>query len=104
MVKGLVIGFLLAVVILAGAVFGYFASGMAPVATADAPMPFEKKLANMAMDAHIEKQHAVQSPVAADEAYTKTTARPVTDCRASPPPTMPRQCFRSRLNCFGGTV
>jgi mono/diheme cytochrome c family protein len=67
MVKGLVIGFLLAVVILAGAVFGYFASGMAPVATADPPMPFEKKLANMALDAHIEKQHIVQSPVAADE-------------------------------------
>lgn len=67
MVKGLVIGFLLAVVIIAGAVFGYFASGMAPVATADPPMPFEKKLANMALDAHIEKQHVVQSPVAADE-------------------------------------
>ena len=67
MVKGIVIGFLLAVVILAGAVFGYFASGMAPVATADPPMPFEKKLANMALDAHIEKQHVVQSPVAADE-------------------------------------
>jgi thiosulfate dehydrogenase len=67
MMKGLVIGFLLAVVILAGAVFGYFASGMAPVATADPPMPFEKKLANMALDAHIEKQHVVQSPVSADE-------------------------------------
>jgi thiosulfate dehydrogenase len=67
MVKGLVIGFLLAVVILAGAVFGYFALGMAPIATADPPMPFEKKLANMALDAHIEMQHVVQSPVAADE-------------------------------------
>jgi len=67
MAKGLVIGFSLAVVILAGAVFVYFASGMAPVATADPPMPFEKKLANMALDAHIEKQRVVQSPVAADE-------------------------------------
>ena len=67
MVKGVVIGFLLAVVFIAGAVFSYFASGMAPVATADPPMPFEKKLANMALDAHIEKQHVVQSPVAADE-------------------------------------
>ena len=30
-------------------------------------MPFEKKLANMALDAHIEKQHILQSPVSADE-------------------------------------
>jgi mono/diheme cytochrome c family protein len=40
---------------------------MAPVATTDPPMPFEKTLANMALDAHIKKQHIGQSPVAADE-------------------------------------
>jgi len=37
------------------------------VATADPPMPFEKKFANMALDAHIEKQQIPPSPVAADE-------------------------------------
>jgi thiosulfate dehydrogenase len=67
LIKGLVIGFLLAVVILAAGFYGYFAVGMAPVAVADPPMPFEKKLANMALDAHIEKQPAAQSSVAADE-------------------------------------
>jgi len=67
MIKGLVIGCFLAVVILAGGFFSYFASGMAPVATADPPMPFEKKLAHMALDAHIEKQHVGQSPVPVDE-------------------------------------
>ncbi len=67
MIKGIVIGAFLAVAILAGGFFSYFAAGMAPVATADPPMPFEKKLANMAVDAHIEKQHVVQSPVPADE-------------------------------------
>ena len=67
MIKGFVIGFVLAVVILASGFYSYFALGMAPVATADPPMPFEKKLANKALDAHIEKQHVVQSPVAADE-------------------------------------
>jgi thiosulfate dehydrogenase len=67
MIKGLVIGCFLAMVILAGGLFYYFASGMAPVATADPPMPFEKKLANMSLDAHIEKQPSIQSPVAADE-------------------------------------
>jgi thiosulfate dehydrogenase len=66
MMKAFVIGFVLAVVLLAGGCYSYFALGMAPVATADPPMPFEKKLANKALDAHIEKQQVVQSPVAAD--------------------------------------
>jgi thiosulfate dehydrogenase len=67
MIKGMVIGFLLAIAILAGGLFYYFASGKAPVATADPPMPFEKRLASMALNAHIESQHIPQSPVAADE-------------------------------------
>ena len=66
MTKGIVIGLFLAVAILAGVFFYYFAAGLAPVATADPPMPFEKKLAKMALHAHIEKQHALQSPVSAD--------------------------------------
>jgi len=66
-IKGIVIGFILAIAISVGSVFYYFSAGMAPVATADPPMPFEKKLANMALDAHIEKQHIPPSPVPADE-------------------------------------
>ena len=68
MIKGIAIGFILAIAILAGSVFLYFSAGLAPVATADPPMPFEKKLANMALDAHIEKQRIPASPVQADEA------------------------------------
>ena len=68
MIKGIAIGFILAVAISAGSVFLYFSAGLAPVATADPPMPFEKRLANMALDAHIEKQHIPPSPVQADEA------------------------------------
>ena len=68
MIKGIAIGFILAVAISAGSVFLYFSAGLAPVATADPPMPFEKRLANMALDAHIEKQHIPASPVQADEA------------------------------------
>jgi mono/diheme cytochrome c family protein len=67
-IKGIVIGFVLAIVISMAWVFFYFSAGMAPVATADPPMPFEKKLANIALDAHIEKQHIPPSPIAADEA------------------------------------
>jgi hypothetical protein len=49
-IKGIVIGFILAIAISVGCVLLYFSTGMAPVATADPPMPFEKKFANMALD------------------------------------------------------
>jgi hypothetical protein len=45
--KGIVIGFILAIAISVSCVFLYFSARLAPVATADPPMPFEKKLANM---------------------------------------------------------
>jgi thiosulfate dehydrogenase len=67
MIKGLVMGILLTMLFVAGGVYFYFASGTAPAATADPPMPFEKKLANMALNAHIAKQQVGQPPVAADE-------------------------------------
>jgi thiosulfate dehydrogenase len=67
MIKGVVTGFILGIIVLAGGVYYYFASGMAPVATTDPMMPFEGKLAGMALDAHIEKQHVGDSPVPADE-------------------------------------
>ena len=67
MLKGVVIGFVLAVIIAGGGLYYYFAAGMAPVATADPPMPFERMLSHMALDAHIRKQATGQSAVAADE-------------------------------------
>ena len=67
MLKGVVIGFVLAALILVGGLYYYFAAGMAPVAIADPPMPFERKLAHMALDAHIQKQTTGEPSVAADE-------------------------------------
>ncbi len=67
MIKGVVIGVVLTVMVGAGGIYYYFASGLAPAATADPPMPFEKRLAHMALNAHIEKQTVGQPPVAADE-------------------------------------
>ena len=67
MFKGFAIGFLLAVVMLAGGAFYYFASGMAPVATSDPPMPLERRMANLALNAHIRKQHVGPPPMTADE-------------------------------------
>lgn len=67
MIKGLIIGLILGVVAVAAGAYYYFASGRAPVAVADPMMPFERQMANMALDAHIEKQHVGQPPIPADE-------------------------------------
>jgi thiosulfate dehydrogenase len=65
--KSFVIGMLVGVLLLVGGVYYYFASGLAPVAAADPPMPFEKKMASKALNAHIDKQNIASSPVPADE-------------------------------------
>lgn len=67
MLKGIIVGILLAFFLSACGVYFYFATGRAPVAVTDPPMPFEKKFAHMALDAHIAKQAIPASPVAADE-------------------------------------
>jgi len=60
-------GFILGILVMLGGAYYYFVSGTAPVAVADPLMPFERKMANMALDAHIEHQHVGESPVPADE-------------------------------------
>lgn len=68
MIRGLVVGFIVGILACIGVGYYYFASGMAPAAVADPMMPFERKMANLALDAHIDKQHIGQPPIAADEA------------------------------------
>lgn len=60
---GIVIGIIL---VCAGAYY-YFATGSAPVATADHPMPLEKSLANKALHARIEREMPKTVPISADE-------------------------------------
>jgi thiosulfate dehydrogenase len=67
MLKGIVVGFILGVAALAGGAYYYFSSGMAPVAVADPMMPYERRMANMALKTRIEKQPVGESPVPADE-------------------------------------
>jgi thiosulfate dehydrogenase len=67
MFKGFILGIVLTLAAIAGGTYYYLSSGMAPAATSDPPLPFEKRLANMALDAHIEHQHIGPSPVPADE-------------------------------------
>ena len=67
MLKGVVLGFIAGVIVVTGVIYFYFASGMAPVAVADPMMPFERRMAHMALGAHIDKQNVGESPVPADE-------------------------------------
>ncbi len=61
------VGLILGLVAVPVGVYFYFSSGSAPVATASAPMPFEKTLAGMALHARMEKEMPKSVPVAADE-------------------------------------
>lgn len=67
MAKGFVVGLMVGILLLAGGLYFYFASGMAPTAATDPPMPFERILARIALRAHIEKQSMASPAVAADE-------------------------------------
>jgi mono/diheme cytochrome c family protein len=75
MFKGLVLGFLLGVLLVAGGVYYYFSSGKAPVATSAPPMPFEKKLAQIALHAYLDKLPHPAPQVPADETNLLTGAK-----------------------------
>jgi thiosulfate dehydrogenase len=67
MLKGLIVGILLGVLLVAGGVYYYFYSGRAPVATSAPPMPFEKKMAQMGLHAYLDKLPHPEPQVPADE-------------------------------------
>lgn len=67
MVKALLVGVVLGVLIVAGGVYFYFSSGRAPVATAGAGIPFERKMATMALHAYLNKLPHPAPQVPADE-------------------------------------
>jgi mono/diheme cytochrome c family protein len=63
-----ILGIIVTLVCLAVGAYIYFAGGYAPVATASQAMPFEKTLANKALEAHVEKQAPKNPPFQPDEA------------------------------------
>jgi thiosulfate dehydrogenase len=67
MLKGLLLGILAGVLLVAGGVYYYFSSGRAPVATAASPIPFEKKLAQIGLHAYLDKLPHPEPQVPADE-------------------------------------
>ena len=95
MIKGFVAGLLVGVLLLTGGVYYYFASGMAPVATADPPLPYEKKMAGKSKNAHMRRQTMPPSPVPPDEPNLMAGAKVYKEQCASchglpgqPPPTI----------------
>ena len=66
--KGFIAGVIITLLILGAGVYVYFAMGYAPVAAAAQPMPFEKKLANKALNARVEKEAPKNAPFQPDDA------------------------------------
>jgi thiosulfate dehydrogenase len=70
-VRFFIVGLAIGVLIVPMGLYGYFAMGMAPVATSAAPMPFEEALAHKALDKWIEREMPKSVPIPANEAnYT----------------------------------
>jgi thiosulfate dehydrogenase len=63
-----VCGLILGIAVVFAVVYVYFSTGMAPVAAAAAPMPFERMFARGALHAHEEKEAPKTVPIAADDA------------------------------------
>jgi thiosulfate dehydrogenase len=63
-----IFGVIVGLILVPGAVYLYFATGGAPVATSEPPMPFERMLAHMALHARLDKEIPKSIPVTADEA------------------------------------
>ena len=65
--KGLFVGIVTGALVVLGGLYYYFTSGRAPAAVADAPMPFERRLAHAALRAHIAREPEAKPLVGDDE-------------------------------------
>lgn len=73
--KSFLAGVIVTLVCMAGGIYYYFAGGSAPVATSAPPMPFERKLAHLALDAKLDKEMPRSAPIEANEANYLAGAR-----------------------------
>src|ERR1700738_3926161 len=68
--KQFLFGFAAALLLIAASGLGFVALGLAPVATASAPLPFEKLITGIALNARVNKEAPKSSPIPpSDEAY-----------------------------------
>lgn len=67
MFRGLVLGIVLGILLVATGVYFYFATGTAPVAVSAPAMPFERKMAKLALHAYLQKLPHPEPQIPADE-------------------------------------
>jgi thiosulfate dehydrogenase len=67
MFKGLIVGIILGALFFLAAIYLYFSTGQAPVATSSPEMPFERRMAKLALHAYLDRQPHPEAPVPADE-------------------------------------
>jgi mono/diheme cytochrome c family protein len=75
MLKGLILGILLVVLLMAGGVYFFISSGHAPVATSAPALPFEKTFARVGLNAYLDKLPHPEPQVPADEANLLSGAK-----------------------------
>jgi mono/diheme cytochrome c family protein len=73
--KNFLLGLILGVVLVPAAFYFYIRSGRVPVATSDPMMPFERRLAKLAMHARVDKEQPNTVPIKADDAAYLAGAR-----------------------------
>src|SRR5260370_7138533 len=84
MFKGILLGIVLGFVLVFVGAYMYFASGQAPVTTNSPEMPFERKVAKLALHAYLGKVPHPNPPVPSDEAILLAEAKVYkTDCPVS---------------------
>ena len=66
--KQFILGFVAALVLIVVGGYAYLALGLAPVATAAPPLPFEKRITRIGLNAVIDKEAPKSSPIPASEA------------------------------------
>lgn len=62
-----IFGIIVGIGLICAGVYIYFSTGMAPVATAAQAMPFEKRMARMALNKRVEKEMPKNVPIQPDE-------------------------------------
>jgi len=73
--RNLILGLVLGILLVPALVYLYMRSGLAPVATAEPMMPFEKRLANLALHAKLRQEEPQTVPLQADDATFLAGAR-----------------------------
>jgi thiosulfate dehydrogenase len=109
--KVFIIGVFAGVLAVMGGIYFYFASGIAPAAATDQPMPYEKQMAKISLNAHIHNAQIPPPAVPADEPNFVAGAKIYKDqcagCHGlpnqNPPPAIADTMFPHAPLLFKGT-